>query len=292
MSLVFACRKDPEFDPLNEVSRALGDSKVKLLKKGRAGDNNGALFETDSPRVQDQVFLRSAREGELGFDLISAMKFPTLKKPGAVVLDMDMTSVQIEGIDEIARRLGVYEKVSEITSKAMHGGLDFKSSLRERVAFLKGGSAGVIDDVRRIMKETPGLDLLMKKADEGAWKKGICSGGFTQLICVLSDKYHLDMVRANTLEIKNGFLTGNVDGEITDATAKAEGVDEIIRMAGADKANSVVLGDGANDLMMIYKAGLGIAYHAKPLVREKAPAALNHSDLGAVALLLELSSEL
>lgn len=293
MSLVFACRKDPAFDPPKSVQDVLGGAgSARLLKEAARAGHHAALLESDSPLLEDAGFMKSAREGGLGFDLIAAPSFPTLKKPGAVVLDMDMTSVQIEGIDEIARRVGVYDEVAAITAGAMRGGLDFATSLRRRVAMLNGGSASVIEDVKKIMAETGGLSELMAAAGKGGWKKGICSGGFTQLICVLERKYGLDMVRANTLGIKDGRFTGEVVGAITDAKAKAQGVRDLIAEAGADKANSVVLGDGANDLMMICEAGLGIAYHAKPLVREKAPAALNHSDLTAVALLLELSSEL
>ncbi|MGN0909519.1 MAG: phosphoserine phosphatase SerB [Succinivibrio sp.] len=290
MSLVFASRKDPAFSPEKSAREALGS--VQLLREASSGDHKAAIFRSDSPRLGDEGFMRSAREGDLGFDLIAAPSFPTLNKPGAIALDMDMTSVQIEGIDEIARRLGVYDEVAAITAGAMRGGLDFASSLRKRVAMLKGGSASVIEDVRKIMTETGGLDALMKAADRGGWKKGICSGGFTQLICVLEKKYGLDMVRANTLEIEGGVLTGRVSGAITDARAKAQGVRDLIAMAGAIRENSIVLGDGANDLMMMEEAGLGIAFHAKPLVRDKAPSAINHSDLTAVALLLELSSEI
>lgn len=290
MSLVFACRKDPAFDPKASVTRALGSAR--LLKEGILDGHAAALFQSDSPRLGDAGFMKSAREGELGFDLIAADSFPILGKPGAIALDMDMTSVQIEGIDEIARRVGVYEEVAAITAGAMRGGLDFATSLRRRVAMLKGGQASVIEDVKKIMQETGGLGALMRAADRGSWKKGICSGGFTQLICVLEKKYGLDMVRANTLGIRNGEFTGEVEGSITDAKAKAQGVRDLIAMAGADPSNSIVLGDGANDLMMIGEAGLGIAYHAKPLVREKAPSAINHSDLTAVALMLSLASEI
>ena len=203
---------------------------------------------------------------------------------------MDMTSVQIEGIDEIARRLGVYDKVSEITSKAMHGGLDFAQSLTLRVAMLKDGDASVIEDVKSIMKETDGLDVLMQTVSSHNWVKGICSGGFEQLICVLDKKYSLDMVCANSLEIKDGKLTGKVDKRIVDATVKREGVLDLQQKSNVESSQIIVVGDGANDLKMIEAASLGIAYHAKPLVQQTAPFCINHSDLSAVALLLELNS--
>src|SRR5574344_1185345 len=203
---------------------------------------------------------------------------------------MDMTSVQIEGIDEIARRLNVFDKVSEITSKAMNGGLDFAQSLTLRVSMLKDGDASGIEDVKKIMTETDGLDVLMKTVSDNGWVKGICSGGFEQLMCVLEKKYNLDMVCANSLEIKDDRLTGKVDKRIVDAAVKREGVFELQKKAGIDQDQIIVLGDGANDLKMIEVAALGIAYHAKPLVQQTAPFSINYSDLTAVALLLEMMS--
>ena len=155
---------------------------------------------------------------------------------------------------------------------------------------LKDGDASVIEDVKSIMKETEGLDVLMQTVSSHNWVKGICSGGFEQLICVLDKKYSLDMVCANSLEIKDGKLTGKVDKRIVDATVKREGVLDLQQKSNVESSQIIVLGDGANDLKMIEAASLGIAYHAKPLVQQTAPFCINHSDLSAVALLLELNS--
>ena len=196
----------------------------------------------------------------------------------------------MKGIDEIARRLHVFDKVSEITSKAMHGGLDFAQSLTLRVSMLKDGNASVIEDVKKIMRETDGLDVLMQTVSKASWVKGICSGGFEQLICVLEKKYNLDMVCGNALEIVDGKLTGKVDKRIVDAEVKKEGVRKLQQEHNIKDSQIIVLGDGANDLKMIEVAALGIAYHAKPLVQKTAPFSINYSDLTAVALLLELNS--
>ena len=153
---------------------------------------------------------------------------------------------------------------------------------------LKDGNASVINEVKEIMTETEGLDDLMEATTYASWKRGICSGGFVQLICVLEEKYKLDMVCANSLEIVNGKLTGRVDRDIVDAEAKRQGVLSLLKSNGIPKEQCVVLGDGANDLLMIDEAGLGIAYHAKPLVRQKAAYALNYCSLSAVSLLLKL----
>ena len=172
----------------------------------------------------------------------------------------------------------------------MHGGMDFSESLKLRVALLEGGPVSVIEDVKKIMTETDGLDVLMNTVSEHNWAKAICSGGFEQLICVLEKKYNLDMVWANSLEIKEGRLTGRVDKRIVDADVKLEGVMELKKRENIDDSQIIVLGDGANDLKMIDGAALGIAYHAKPIVQKMAPACINHSDLTAVALLLILNS--
>lgn len=292
MSQVFIVKKDLSFVPdaaALAVAKVTGASLSKVNEAVLNG-HAGALYSIDSDDAKECI--KSAiLNGEFDFDVFYTNKtFPTLNKKGEICLDMDMTSVQIEGIDEIARRLGVFEKVAEITSKAMHGGLDFAQSLTLRVSMLKDGDASVIEDVKTIMHETDGLDVLMNTVSEHGWVKGICSGGFEQLICVLEKKYNLDMVCANSLEIADGKLTGKVDKHIVDAAVKREGVLELQQKENIESDQIIVLGDGANDLKMIEVAGLGIAYHAKPLVQEKAPFNINHSDLTAVALLLKLNS--
>lgn len=293
MSMLFICSQDHDFSE-DDAEVFLTKSFGVVLSAKRQGcieNVKGALY--DSSELDEKTKLKlhdEAAAGNLGFDVWYAHSFPSLKNIGAVVLDMDMTSVQIEGIDEIARRVGVYEQVAAVTAQAMHGGLDFAQSLTRRVAMLKDGNAHVIEDVKKIMHETEGLGSLMQTVTDAKWKKGICSGGFTQLICVLEKKYALDMVKANSLEIKDGLFTGCVDSKIVDAKAKRDGVIELAQKNSIPKEQIIVLGDGANDLLMIEEAGLGIAYHAKPLVRQKAPFALNFSSLAAVALLLKLNS--
>ena len=248
----------------------------------------GALYTCDNDDVLD-LLPKINLEEKYPFDIFALKDIPNLNKPGVLVLDMDMTSVQIEGIDEIARALGVYEKVAEITSKAMHGGLDFASSLKERVSMLKGGDCKVLSHVKEIMTETSGLDNLMQMTYDYKWSRGICSGGFVQLIEVLEKKYKLEMVCANSLEMKDGLFTGKVDKAIVDADVKREGVLALAKKYQVDKSQIIVLGDGANDLKMIFEANLGIAYHAKPKVKVQAKFALNVCDLNAVVILLKLA---
>ena len=291
MSFVYIVKKSDNFD-LEKTSKLVADKtnlKLKLLKQGKLNSHIGALYTTDDSNAHS-LCNQLVQEGGLDFDLWASKSFPTLNKKGEICLDMDMTSVQIEGIDEIARRLNVFDKVSEITAQAMHGGLDFAQSLTKRVAMLEGGNSSVIEEVKQIMKQTDGLELLMSTVDKGHWVKGICSGGFEQLICVLEKQYNLDLVCANSLEIEDGKLTGKVDKRIVDAAVKREGVLELQKAHQIEDSQIIVLGDGANDLKMIEVAALGIAYHAKPLVQKTAPFSINHSDLTAVALLLELNS--
>lgn len=289
MSYVYLVKKNLTFD-LTKACTLIQEKTgitLKALREGQLNGNKGGLFT-----LADESLVLKLREAVLNksfsFDVLCLETLPSLKRKGELVLDMDMTSVQIEGIDEIARRLGVFEEVAAITSQAMHGGLDFASSLKKRVGLLKDGDASVIEDVKKIMTETDGLEVLMQITQQASWVRGICSGGFVQLICVLQQKYDLEMVCANSLEITDGRLTGRVDREIVDAEVKRRGVVSLREKERIDKSQVIVLGDGANDLKMIAEAGVGIAYHAKPLVQEKAPCCINYSDLASVALLLQL----
>ncbi len=291
MSLIYIVKKDANFnvdEAIAKVSEVTGLTLTKI-NSGSLNAHIAVLCKADSDNAH-VLCKQAVLDNKFDFDVFAANSFPTLKEKGEICLDMDMTSVQIEGIDEIARRLNVFDKVSEITSKAMHGGLDFAQSLTLRVSMLKDGSASVIEDVKKIMRETDGLDVLMQTVSKASWVKGICSGGFEQLICVLEKKYNLDMVCANSLEIKDGKLTGKVDKRIVDAEVKKEGVRKLQQEHNIKDSQIIVLGDGANDLKMIEVAALGIAYHAKPLVQKTAPFSINYSDLTAVALLLELNS--
>ena len=291
MSLIYIVKKDASFnvdEAIAKVSEVTGLTLTKI-NSGSLNAHIAVLCKADSDNAH-VLCKQAVLDNKFDFDVFAANSFPTLKEKGEICLDMDMPSVQIEGSDEIARRLNVFDKVSEITSKAMHGGLDFAQSLTLRVSMLKDGSASVIEDVKKIMRETDGLDVLMQTVSKASWVKGICSGGFEQLICVLEKKYNLDMVCANSLEIVDGKLTGKVDKRIVDAEVKKEGVRKLQQEHNIKDSQIIVLGDGANDLKMIEVAALGIAYHAKPLVQKTAPFSINYSDLTAVALLLELNS--
>ncbi len=223
---------------------------------------------------------------EAGLDVAPLGKIPHLRTPGLLVMDMDSTAIQIECIDEIAKLAGTGELVSEVTERAMRGELDFTASLRQRVATLKDADASILLQVRDALPLMPGLAQLVLKLETLGWKVAIASGGFTFFAEYLRDKLHLDAVFANELEIRDGKLTGNVLGDIVDAKYKANTLRKLAEKYEIPTAQTVAIGDGANDLPMIKAAGLGIAFHAKPKVNEQAEVTIRHADLMGVFCIL------
>lgn len=208
---------------------------------------------------------------------------PTLAEPGLLLMDMDSTVIGIECIDEIAKIAGVGEQVSEITELAMQGKLDFAESLRSRVACLKGADEKVLYEVLERLPINPGISALLDTLRHANWKLAIASGGFTYFANYLKERLSLDYAISNTLEIADGKLTGQVLGEIIGAQAKADTLKKLSKDFNLKDSQTIALGDGANDLVMMGQAALGVAYHAKPIVRQQAAAALRFS--GADSLL-------
>lgn len=223
---------------------------------------------------------------DAGLDVAPLGKIPHLRTPGLLVMDMDSTAIQIECIDEIAKLAGTGEMVAEVTERAMRGELDFTTSLRQRVATLKGANASLLRQVRDDLPLMPGLTSLVLKLESLGWKVAIASGGFTFFAEYLRDKLHLTAVVANELEICDGKLTGEVVGQIVDAQFKAETLQRLATQYEIPVGQTVAIGDGANDLLMIQAAGLGIAYHAKPKVNEKTEVIIRHADLMGVFCIL------
>ncbi len=223
---------------------------------------------------------------DAGLDVAPLGKIPHLKTPGLLVMDMDSTAIQIECIDEIAKLAGTGEMVAEVTERAMRGELDFTASLRQRVATLKGADANILRQVRDELPLMPGLKSLVHNLDTLGWKVAIASGGFTFFAEYLRDTLNLTAVVANELEICDGKLTGEVLGQIVDAKFKAVTLKRLAEKYEIPAAQTVAIGDGANDLPMIHAAGLGIAYHAKPKVIEKSEVSIRHADLMGVFCIL------
>ncbi len=187
-----------------------------------------------------------------------------------ICFDMDSTLIQTEVIDELADRAGVGEKVREITESAMRGEIDFQESFRQRVALLEGLDVSVMQDIAEHLPITEGVERLMKTLKLVGFKIAILSGGFMFFGNYLKEKFGIDYVYANDLEIKDGKLTGRYLGNIVDGQRKAELLSLIAQVEGVDLQQTVAVGDGANDLPMLSTAGLGIAFHAKPKVKEGA----------------------
>lgn len=204
-----------------------------------------------------------------------------------ICFDMDSTLIQTECIDELAKRAGVGDKVSEITARAMHGEIDFKESFKERVALLKGLDVSVLKDIAENMPITEGTDRLMSVLKTCGYKIAILSGGFTYFGEYLRKKYGIDYVYANELEIgDDGKLTGRHVGDIVDGQRKAELLKLIAQVERVNLAQTIAVGDGANDLPMIGEAGLGIAFHAKPRVVANAKQSINTMGIDGILYFL------
>ena len=206
-----------------------------------------------------------------------------------IVFDVDSTLVQGEVIEMLAAHAGVEDKVREVTESAMRGEIDFTESLHQRVATLEGLPASVIDEVAATIELTAGARTTIRTLRRLGFKCGVVSGGFVQVIEGLAEELELDFVRANTLEIVDGVLTGRVVGDVVDRAAKARALREFADSAGVSLEQTVAVGDGANDIDMLIAAGLGVAFNAKPALREVADAALSHPFLDAVLFVLGIT---
>jgi phosphoserine phosphatase len=208
-----------------------------------------------------------------------------------VVMDVDSTLVSGEAIDLLAARAGCEAKVAEITAAAMRGELEFGAALAERVALLAGLDASVIDEVRSQLRLAPGARTLIRTLRRLGYKCGIVSGGFTQFTDGLAADLALDYAAANTLEIEGGKLTGQITGPVIDRAGKAQALRDFAAASGVPLSQTVAVGDGANDLDMIAAAGLGIAFNAKPAVRDAADASVSVPHLDAILHLLGISRD-
>ncbi len=206
---------------------------------------------------------------------------------GLIAMDMDSTAITIECIDEIADFAGVKAEVSAVTEAAMRGEIDFAESLRRRVACLAGLPVSVLAEVYETrLRPTPGLDRLMQAATRHGVRTLLISGGFTYFTERLRQRFGFTYTRANTLEVRDGSLTGRVNGRIVDAQCKAETLRLLAATLPVDRSATVALGDGANDLPMLATATLGVAFHAKPKVQAAAKAAINRGGIDTVLAML------
>ena len=205
-----------------------------------------------------------------------------------ICFDMDSTLIETEVIDELAERAGVGDAVREITARAMRGEIDFRESFTERVALLKGLDVSVMEEIARNLPITEGLERMMTILKRVGYKTAILSGGFTYFGNYLRQKYGFDYVYANELEIEQGKLTGRYVGEVVDGRRKAELLRLLCQFEEINIAQSVAVGDGANDLPMLNLAGLGIAFHAKPKVKATARQSISTIGLDGILYFLGL----
>ncbi|HEV2636276.1 MAG TPA: phosphoserine phosphatase SerB [Actinocrinis sp.] len=208
-----------------------------------------------------------------------------------VVMDVDSTLIQDEVIELLAGHAGCLDEVARVTEAAMRGELDFAGSLHARVALLAGLPETVFDLVRAEVRYTPGARTLVRTLKRLGYQVGIVSGGFTQVTDALAAELELDFAKANTLEVVDGRLTGRVLGEVVDRAGKAAALRDFAEQAGVPLSETVAIGDGANDLDMLAAAGLGVAFNAKPTVREQADTAVNVPFLDTILFLLGIPGE-
>lgn len=271
---------------IDSIIRLTGRQSIKHAEKNVRACIEFSLRGTPKSLsdMQSQLMQLSA---DMGFDFSLQRDNMFRRMRRLICFDMDSTLIQTECIDELAIRAGVGDKVKEITERAMRGEIDFRESFKERVALLKGLDVSVMKDIAENLPITEGVDRLMDVLKRYGYKIAILSGGFTYFGEYLQRKYGIDYMYANELEVdENGKLTGNYVGEIVDGHRKAELLKLIAQVEKVNLAQTIAVGDGANDLPMISEAGLGIAFHAKPRVVANAKQSINTIGLDGVLYFL------
>jgi len=233
--------------------------------------------------MQSRFIEISSREG---FDI--SMQEDTMYRRcrRLICFDMDSTLIQTECIDQLAEKAGVGDKVRDITERAMRGEIDFRESFKERVALLKGLDVSVMEGIAESLPITEGVDRMMQVLKRAGFKTAILSGGFTFFGEYLKRRFGFDYVYANELEVEDGKLTGRYVGDIVDGKRKAELLRLIAQVENVNIAQTIAVGDGANDLPMLSAAGLGIAFHAKPKVKESAKQSISTIGIDGVLYFL------
>jgi len=224
--------------------------------------------------------------GEMNVDIAFQEDSIFRRNRRLVVFDMDSTLIEAEVIDELAREAGVGDQVAGITERAMLGELDFSQSFAERLALLKGLDESVLEGIAQRLKLTEGAEHLLKSLKSLGYRTAILSGGFNYFARHLQQKLGIDYIYANELEIENGKVTGRVAGRIVDGQRKAELLLEIAARENVSREQVIAVGDGANDLPMLSQAGLGVAFRAKPLVKESARHSISTLGLDAILYLI------
>ncbi|CAI8892253.1 Phosphoserine phosphatase [Pseudomonas sp. IT-P258] len=252
--------------------------------KGKGCIEFSVRGEAADPQALRAEFLSVAQE--LNVDIAFQEDSLFRRNRRLAVFDMDSTLIEAEVIDELAKAAGVGDKVSEITERAMAGELDFRASFKERLALLKGLDVGVLDSIGASLRLTEGAETLFAELKRLGYKTAILSGGFTYFAKQLQARLGIDYVFANELEVVDGKVTGVAVEPIVDAQRKADLLKELAHKEGLRLEQTIAVGDGANDLPMLAIAGLGVAFRAKPLVKQSAKQAISTLGLDGVLYLL------
>lgn len=270
---------------LAEIMKVCDITELKFIGTRALAEHTSYKFAVNLANFSQAKAQLLQLAQQQGFDAALLDHAPKLEEPGLLVMDMDSTTIEIECIDEIAKLAGddIGKQISEVTELAMQGKLDFSQSLRQRVAKLAGTPDSVINQVKQNMPLMPGLKSLIATLKQHHWKIAIASGGFTYFADELKQQLALDAAFANQLVIKDGELTGEVQGDIVDANKKAEVVKLLAKEFVIAPQQTVAMGDGANDLVMMQQAALGVAFEAKPLVQQQADCAINSKNLALMA---------
>lgn len=269
---------------IDQINRLSG--RVSLTQ---AEQNTRACVEFSVRGEADQSVMRAQFlqvANDLGVDIAFQEDDVYRRTRRLVCFDMDSTLIEAEVIDELAAAAGVGEQVSAITERAMQGELDFIQSFEQRVALLKGLRGDVLQGIAERLPVTEGAERLIRNLRALGYKTAILSGGFNYFGRYLQDKLGIDYVFANELEMEDGIVTGRVTGQVVDGKRKAELLRELAAKEGIRLEQTIAVGDGANDLPMLSIAGLGIAFRAKPLVRENAKNAISTLGLDGILYLL------
>jgi phosphoserine phosphatase len=271
-----------------EITRFLAERHMNIREIRSLSDVelSGLELIADLPSGTDlKAFELAALRGELlragmqlGVDLAVQKDDIFRRTKRLVCMDVDSTFVKGEFIDELAELVGVKEQVAAITARAMRGEIDFKGALTERVKLLEGLPFERAKSLIDKFELTPGADLWVKKLQSLGYKIGLVSGGFTFFVDVLKQRFGLDFAFANELEVEGGKLTGRVRGAIVDSERKAQVLKDMAQVYSCRLEQSIAIGDGANDILMLQTAGLGIAFRAKPKLQEVAGFSLNHHE--------------